>query len=157
MCRVHGDLNGANILLDGHRNAWIIDYFHSRRHALHCDFAKLENDLLHLWTPVGDERELGEQIILLEKVAEISDLGCAPPPAAECGIPLRLHRTWETLRILRGLLAEMVGTHRHPWQHQIAALRYAAHTLSFDEAGKRLIARFAATVAPTGCPESEVS
>lgn len=28
---IHGDLNGANILLDGHDNVWLIDFFHTHR------------------------------------------------------------------------------------------------------------------------------
>ncbi len=132
--RVHGDLNGANLLIDGHRNAWIVDFFHSRRHSLLCDFAKLENDLLHLWTPVPDESALLEQAALLERVSALPDLAEVPPPARETELPRRLHRTWDTLRVLREVLTEFVGVHRHPWQMHLAALRYAAHTLSFDEA-----------------------
>lgn len=134
LSRVHGDLNGANILLDGHSNAWIIDFFHSRRHALLCDFAKLENDLIHLWTPVDGVDALREQAHLLDLVAEIGDLASPPPPANQTDLPKRLHRTWDTLRILRQILSELVGVHRHPWQMHLAALRYAAHTMSFDEA-----------------------
>lgn len=134
LSRVHGDLNGANILLDGHSNAWIIDFFHSRRHALLCDFAKLENDLVHLWTPVDGPAALREQARLVDLVTEIGDLASPPLPAWRTDLPPRLHRTWDTLRILRQILSELVGVHRHPWQMHLAALRYAAHTLSFDEA-----------------------
>jgi protein-tyrosine phosphatase len=134
MARVHGDLNGANILVDDHQNVWLIDFFHSRRHHVLCDFAKLENDLLFLWTPVADEAALRDQIALLDRLREQSELPDPLPEATAAQIPEGLVRTWETLRILRRIAARYLGLYRSSWHRAAVALRYAAHTLSFDEA-----------------------
>ncbi|MBK8800771.1 MAG: isochorismatase family protein [Fibrobacteres bacterium] len=133
MARVHGDLNGANILIDGNANVWLIDFFHSRRHHVVCDFAKLENDLLHIWTPLQKESDLVELHRLLLALMKVEDLGVPLPTAQEAGIPESMVRTWETLAVLRSSMAKPLGVFRDPWQQRIAALRYAVHTLSFDE------------------------
>ncbi len=133
MARVHGDLNGANILIDGNSNVWLIDFFHSRRHHVACDFVKLENDLLHVWTPMERMTDLVPFGAMLQRLMEVEDLASELPSAGEAGIHPRLERTWETLRVLRSILSGVLGVFRDPWQQRIAALRYAVHTLSFDE------------------------
>lgn len=131
--RVHGDLNGANILVDDNRNVWLIDFFHSRRHHVVADFAKLESDIIHIWTPLETEDDLRSFVSVLQALQQVDDLAKSLPPAQDAGIPQSFHRTWNTLRTLRLLLARPVGTFRDPWQYRIASLRYAVHTIGFDE------------------------
>ncbi|MDP7114667.1 MAG: isochorismatase family protein [Myxococcota bacterium] len=63
---VHGDLNGANILMDGRDNLWIIDFFHTARGHVLQDLLKLENDLLYIYTPVESEADLIEALRISE-------------------------------------------------------------------------------------------
>jgi protein-tyrosine phosphatase/nicotinamidase-related amidase len=130
---VHGDLNGANILLDGRDNVWLIDFFHAHRGHVLKDVAKLENDLLYIFTPVEDEATLEEALRVTRALRQVADLreplgdvpeGVTRPP---------LLRAWETLRTLRGIGARLCRTDRNPTQLSVALLRYAVHTLSFDE------------------------
>lgn len=131
--RVHGDLNGANILVDDNRNVWLIDFFHSRRHHVVADFAKLESDLLHVWTPLSNDDDLRSFLTVLKALQVVDDLGKPLPTAQDAGIPDSFQRTWNTLRTLRLLLARPLGTFRDPWQYRLASLRYAVHTIGFDE------------------------
>ncbi len=134
---VHGDLNGANIVIDGQHNVWLIDFFHTGPgHALK-DLLKLENDLLYIMTPLLDEAELLEACRLTDAVLAIEDLS-APLPRLELDSP-GLRRAWETLRHLRGFYPAILGAggdERAPLQAWIGLLRYAVHTLSFEEASR---------------------
>ncbi|MDQ3001841.1 MAG: hypothetical protein M3Y08_11350 [Fibrobacterota bacterium] len=85
-------------------------------------------------TSVPDEAALRDHGMLMERVVALPDLGGRIPDAVEAGVPESMQRTWETLRMICGILAEFVGTYLHPWQYHLVALRYAAHTLSFEEA-----------------------
>lgn len=133
LARVHGDLNGANILIDGNRNVWLIDFFHSRKHHVLCDFAKLENDILHIWTPLETDDDLRAFAGLLAALGRVADLGVPLLDREAAGVDARFARTWSLLVVLRAVAAKFVGVFRDPWQHRIASLRYAVHTLSFDE------------------------
>ena len=55
---IHGDLNGANVIIDERDNVWLIDFFHTHRGHIFKDFAKLENDLLYIYTPIKSENDL---------------------------------------------------------------------------------------------------
>lgn len=143
---IHGDLNGANILRDGQGNAWVIDWFHAQRgHAIR-DLLKLENDLLFLSTPLQDEGELVEAVRLSSALRSVRDLRAPLPPLPpDIGAPA-LVRAWAVLTGLRARVAALVGDDRDPAQVRIGLLRYAAHTLSFEEASplQRRWALFAA-------------
>lgn len=128
----HGDLNGANIILDGHRNVWLIDFFHAHRAHVLMDLVKLENDLLYIWTPVNDEADLRAAVALTDALLEVRDLA-APLPDAPEGWPDPFRRTWGVIQHLRGFYPDLVGAGRDPWQLLVAQLRYAVHTLGFDE------------------------
>lgn len=131
---VHGDLNGANILLDSRHNVWIIDFFHTARGHVLKDLAKLENDLLYLLTPLQDEAAYREALLLTKALGEVTDLK-APLPAHIAGVRAPdLIKTWQVVRHLRRHVARLVREDLDPRQLWIAQLRYAAHTLSFDEA-----------------------
>jgi len=130
---VHGDLNAANVLLDARRNVWVIDFFHTGHgHALK-DLAKLENDLLYILTPLGSRAELAEAIRITRALRSIQDLR---EPLAEDVAGVRspaLQRAWRVLRVLRQNVAQLCHEDRNPTQMSIALLRYAVHTLTFDE------------------------
>jgi hypothetical protein len=129
---VHGDLNGANIIVDRQENVWIIDFFHTRRAHVLMDLIKLENDLLYIMTPVADEAALEEALLISDRLLDVSDLWAElpedPPASGEA-----FARTWATLRILRRFYKQLVHSDRSPLQLLVGQLRYAVHTLSFDE------------------------
>ncbi|MFO7561194.1 MAG: dual specificity protein phosphatase family protein [Enhygromyxa sp.] len=129
---VHGDLNGQNIVLDAHENVWLIDFFHTRRAHVLMDLAKLENDLLYIFTPIADEAELREAMALSDALLEVEDLWAPLPEACPSTLP-QLERAWATLRVLRSYYPELIHSDRAPFQLLVAMLRYAGHTLSFDE------------------------
>src|SRR6188472_3021584 len=124
---VHGDLNAANILVDAHDNVWVIDFFHVGRGHVLKDLAKFENDLLYLLTPIDDDGELQEAIAITLALREVADLRA---PLAE--LPGEV-RSWEIVRVLRGTVSRICHDDRNPLQWQVAALRYAVHTLGFPE------------------------
>ena len=153
---VHGDLNGQNIVLDGHDNVWLIDFFHTRRAHVLMDLVKLENDLLYIFTPLRDEAELREALRLTDALLEVADLWAPLPERCPSSLP-QLERAWATLRMLRAYYPRLIHSDRAPLQLQIAQLRYAGHTLSFDEptplqlrwalyAAGRLVDRITATL-----------
>ncbi|MCA9778874.1 MAG: dual specificity protein phosphatase family protein, partial [Candidatus Eremiobacteraeota bacterium] len=128
---VHGDLNGANIIVDGHRNVWLIDFFHTRRAHVLMDLIKLENDLLFIFTKLESEEELRAACGLYDHLLEVSDLGAGLPKRKfDDG---RLQRTWNTASKLRSFYPALLESDRSPYQWWVGALRYAAHTLGFDE------------------------
>ncbi|AKF09150.1 Putative tyrosine phosphatase-related protein [Sandaracinus amylolyticus] len=146
---VHGDLNGANVLVDERENVWLIDFFHTKRGHVLNDVVKLENDLLYLFTCIDDERALATGRDMVDALYAVQDLRAplGAPPAAIAATPA-LARSWEILRVLRRIAASLVREDRDPTQLHVAALRYAAHTLSFDEASplqKRLALHAAAS------------
>jgi len=130
---VHGDLNGANVLLDGRGNVWLIDFAHTKRGHVLGDLVKMENDVLFLFTKLSDE-DFAEGVLLLRALAAVEDLRAPlPETLPEVNVP-ELLRAWRVIRMLRAFGSAIVREDRDPRQHRIAALRYAAHTMSFEEA-----------------------
>lgn len=129
---VHGDLNGANIVIDRQENVWLIDFFHTRRAHVLMDLIKLENDLLYIMTPIADGEDLRRAIDFSDALLDVSDLGAelaVAPPVADA----KFARAWQTLRVLRSFYPGLVQSDRSPLQLLVGQLRYAVHTLSFDE------------------------
>ena len=81
MSFIHGDLNGANILIDGRDNVWLIDFFHTRRAHVLMDLLKMENDLLYIFTPVPDEQALRRAFALtVQRASDGAKAGHKPGP-----------------------------------------------------------------------------
>jgi protein-tyrosine phosphatase/nicotinamidase-related amidase len=134
---VHGDLNGANILLDPRDNVWVIDFFHTGPGHVWRDLLKLENDLLYLFTPIDDDAALAEATHITRALRAVQDLRAPlPETLPELRRP-ELTRAWAVVRALREIGARVTAEDRHPWQVALGLLRYSVHTLSFDEASPR--------------------
>jgi protein-tyrosine phosphatase/nicotinamidase-related amidase len=129
---MHGDLNGANVILDGHRNVWLIDFFHTKRGHVLQDFVKLENDLLYIWTPVDDDEDLRNACAFTDALLAVEDLA-APLPDAPADWRPQFRRTWETVQHLRQYYPQLVQSGRDPFQLLVAQMRYSVHNLCFEE------------------------
>lgn len=130
---VHGDLNGANVILDSQENVWLIDFFHAHRGHVLRDLIKLENDLLYIFTPVREET-LPQALALTDLLLGVEDLGRPLPGLKGAGVSdPKLTRAYKTVGILRSFYPGLVHADRSPLQLLIGQLRYAAHTLGFDE------------------------
>ncbi len=130
---VHGDLNAANVLVDAHDNVWVIDFFHAARAHVLKDLVKFENDLLYILTPVDDDAQLREAIAITLALRQVADL-LAPLAGLPDGVRSpQFVRAWEILRVVRNAISEICHDDRNPLQYQVAALRYAVHTLGFPE------------------------
>jgi len=130
---VHGDLNGANIIIDQQKNVWLIDFFHTHRGHVLRDLIKFENDLLFIFTPIENEAELIQAQQLSDQLMDVYDLA-APLPELPLDIPHpELQRAWCSFQILRSFYPPLIQADRDPIQWLIAHIRYAVHTLGFDE------------------------
>jgi nicotinamidase-related amidase/aminoglycoside phosphotransferase (APT) family kinase protein len=130
---VHGDLNAANVLIDGHDNVWVIDFFHAGLGHVLKDLAKFENDLLNVLTPIQDDDQLLEALAITHSLRAVADLQA---PLANRPAEVRsphLVRAWEMLTVVRQIVAQLCHEDRNPLQLQVALLRYAVHTLGFPE------------------------
>ena len=120
---VHGDLNAANIILDGQQNVWLIDFFHTHRGHVLKDLLKFENDLLYILTPLENESEWAEALVLTDRLMAIDRLNQELEPAAQVGLRLpQLTRAWDAVRILRGFYAKLIKADTHPLQTWIGML-----------------------------------
>ena len=129
---VHGDLNAANILIDTRDNVWVIDFFHTGQGHVLKDLAKLENDLLYILTPL-DSDDLREAITVTRATLKVSDLQAPlPDHVADLSAP-QFVRAWRLLRLLREIAGRLCRDDRHPFQLEVALLRYAVQTLGFQE------------------------
>jgi len=134
---VHGDLNGANIIIDVQENVWIIDFFHTHRGHIIKDLVKLENDLLYIYSPISNINDFQDALKISEILFKTTDLA-EPLPNIE-SIVFENHsfkRIYKTLRILRSFYPNLVKMDTNPTQLFISQLRYAMQTLTFDESNE---------------------
>lgn len=131
---VHGDLNGANIIVDGQENVWLIDFFHTHRGHILRDLIKLENDLLYIFTPVNNEGEFEEALRLTDLLMQAENPALPMPSGEKTGLKRsQFLRAYETLCFLRSFYPALIQADLNPLQLFIGQMRYAAHTLSFHE------------------------
>lgn len=134
MAYIHGDLNGKNIIIDAQNNVWLIDFFHTRRGHVLCDLIKMENDLLYIFTKIENEEELREAMKLSDLLINVPDLGLLlDEKNSQSFKSPKLQRAYLAIRKLRSFYIPMIELDRDPYQLHVALLRYAMHTLSFEE------------------------
>lgn len=135
--QVHGDLNGANIIVDAQGNVWLIDFFHSHRGHVIKDLAKFENDVLYIFTKIDSDDALNQALDLTDALLRVADLGKPLSVALPSTVTdPRLLRAWQTVKQLRSYYPSLVKADRDPVQLLIAQIRYAVHTLGFDESNE---------------------
>ncbi|GBG27114.1 Ankyrin repeat domain-containing protein 17 [Hondaea fermentalgiana] len=144
MGHVHGDLNGANILIDGESIVWLIDFAFSGMRPVLMDLVKLENTLLFEYTPLQTEASPeGIAVAEFAKVVEalvsstISDL---PPlvslePDYRAPGHLALDQLWSVLRRIRQHVVAFSEKDPRPEYLHAGRLYYALKTLSFRDLG----------------------
>ncbi len=135
VCLAHGDLNYANIICDEGNNTWFIDWTHSGSWPLELDFAKLENDVKFVMTKDFDPDDLArlqkfEEYLLAQQIP--SDVEGLPETLKFAKWDLRFRKILGAVRKIRKkyfALKEDDG-----WLvYRVALLKYAMHTLSFDQ------------------------
>lgn len=130
---IHGDLNGKNMILDAQNNVWLIDFFHTDRGHVIKDLLKLENDLLYIFTKIV-ETDWRDACKLTELLIHQSDLGIPMDASLVSEFnSTKIQRAYLTACKLRSFYPKLIDLDRDPYQMQVGLLRYAMHTLSFDE------------------------
>jgi protein-tyrosine phosphatase/nicotinamidase-related amidase len=129
---VHGDLNGANIIIDAQKNVWMIDFFHTHQGHILKDLIKFENDLLFIFTRIDSAEEWKEATLLIDLIHSITDLSLIPDEKLVFKYP-QFNKAFQTICQLRSYYGELIQLDKDPYQYHIAMLRYSMHTLSFDE------------------------
>ena len=132
---VHGDLNGANIIIDERDNVWLIDFFHTHRGHVLKDFAKLENDLLYIYTSIDNEVDLQLAYQFTDYIVGFNHPFGNLPNLPEDYFGTQFERTYAILRYIRELARKVIGENQADMRKQylVAQLRYAVHTVGFDE------------------------
>jgi protein-tyrosine phosphatase/nicotinamidase-related amidase len=131
MSYVHGDLNGANIIIDAQENVWLIDFFHTHRGHVLKDLIKLENDLTYIFMKIDSKEEFEEACHYIDTILNVEDLWDELPTRSFKFE--QLSKAYSVLKHLRAYYKELIHSDRSPHQLFIGLLRYSVHTLSFDE------------------------
>jgi protein-tyrosine phosphatase len=98
------------------------------------DLIKLENDVLYIYTKLAGESELLDALALTDHLLSLEDLGAIPatPTAAAHWAP-QVVRALASVQQLRSYYAALIKADRDMSQLLIAQIRYAVHSLGFEE------------------------
>lgn len=135
VCLQHGDLNFANVICDDGDNVWFIDWTHSGVHPLELDFAKLESDAKLVMSKDFDPDDLPrlrvfEEYLLSQKIPATADE--LPDALKFAKWDLRFRKILDAVRLIRRCCFRLKKD--DDWLvYRVALLRYAMHTLSFDQ------------------------
>lgn len=134
---LHGDLNGANIIIDAQENVWLIDFFHTHKGHILKDLIKLENDILYIFMKIDSLEEFKEAVQLVDILLGVVDLG---EPLNQ-NLKANFHypqviKAFESIAYMRSLYPDLIHTDRDPYQLFVGLMRYSMHTLSFDESNE---------------------
>ena len=134
MSYIHGDLNGANIIIDAQGNVWLIDFFHTHKGHILKDLIKLENDILFIFMKIYSEKEFHEAVKLINVLLNVSDLGVPIDGASieDFSYP-QIQKAFQVVQYLRTLYPDLIHSDRSPYQYYTALMRYAMHTTTFEE------------------------
>lgn len=130
---VHGDLNGANVIIDERDNVWLIDFFHTHRGHVLKDFAKLENDLLYIYTPIESEEDLELAYAFTDFLLQANVQFTLPAALPEQFLGTPFEQTYASVKLLRDKAGQLTGNAPSRREWLLAQLRYAVHTIGFDE------------------------
>ena len=135
VCLSHGDLNYQNMISDEAGNLWFIDWTHAGDNPVALDFAKLENDVKFVMSKDFDAGNLPRLRLLEEYLldnAEPQDAESLAESLSFVKSDLRYRKILDTVRQIRKFCLGLLPG--DGWLiYRIALLRYATHTLSFDE------------------------
>jgi ADP-ribose pyrophosphatase len=135
ICLSHGDLNYQNIIADQAANVWFIDWTHAGDTPVALDFAKLENDVKFVMSKDFNADDLPRLRLFEEYLLENPEPAQAESLAGPLGFvkwDLRYRKILDTVRQIREVCFKLLP--EDGWLvYRIALLRYATHTLSFDQ------------------------
>lgn len=135
MCLSHGDLNLANVICDERENVWIIDWTDAGLHPLEIDFCKIENDIKFVVSK-DFEAEDFDKLQRLENYflnnPRLIELEKLPKTLRFAKWDIRFKKVYLAVKIIRDTYFS-VKQNDNWFIYQIALLRYALHTLSFDQ------------------------
>ena len=139
VCLSHGDLNYQNIIADQASNLWFIDWTHAGDTPVALDFAKLENDVKFVLSKDFNADDIPRLRMFEEYLLENPEPGHAEVLAEPLGFvksDFRYRKILDTVRQIREICLKLLP--EDGWLvYRIALLRYATHTLSFDQWGGR--------------------
>jgi ActR/RegA family two-component response regulator len=102
----HGDLHGDNLLIDSHKNTWVIDFERTREgHALQ-DFVELEADIInHLPTCIAESNSCYQTCLVIAGQKEIKELDKSDMEHSDPTI----RKALQTISFLRALALKCTG------------------------------------------------
>jgi DNA-binding NarL/FixJ family response regulator len=102
----HGDLHGDNLLIDSHKNTWVIDFERTREgHALQ-DFVELEADIInHLPTCIEESISCYQTCLVVAGQKEIKELDKRDMQHTDPAI----RKALQTISLIRSLALKCTG------------------------------------------------
>ncbi len=146
---LHGDLNGANIIVDAQENVWLIDFFHTHKGHILKDLLKLENDILFIFMTIDSKEEFLDAVKLVDILLSVEDLGeLIDETLIESFQFPQMKKAFEVLIKMRSMYFNLIHADKDPYQIFVGLMRYSMHTLSFDESNlwQKKLALYAGSV-----------
>jgi protein-tyrosine phosphatase/rubrerythrin/nicotinamidase-related amidase len=134
---VHGDLNGANIIIDEHENVWLIDFALTHYGQVLRDFVKLESDIMYIFTPIRNEADLSEAAKLTDILLQAREINEVLPTTDETGLKNPdMIRAFETIKLIRSFTAAYTKEDRNILPRLIGQLWYSGRDLTLVESDR---------------------
>ena len=132
---VHGDLNGANILIDSQEIVFLIDFAFSRRCHILRDIAKMESCVLIEYTPISSKADLKSMCALVDDLANVRDLSREFRTETFIAAQATVEQAYtaDVVRTLRKYASHYIAGDPDPIQMSFAMLHYSLRSLHFTD------------------------